>query len=71
MNDTEIKRAKELFAALITRANKDDLEEAMWWNACGLGPTEAAWDELQGAFETIFGVSWKEAEEIAKEKFEV
>lgn len=70
MNDTEIKRAKELFAALITRADHHDISEVMWYNACGLGPIEDSWDEFQEAFETIFGMTWDEAEKIAKDEFD-
>ena len=69
MTDKEMIRAKKTFAALITRAKPGELEETMWYNACGLGPAEEAWDELQGAFEEIFGVTWKEAEKLAKEIF--
>lgn len=63
-------RAKKLFAALITKADFYLLDEVMWLNSCGLGPTEAAWDDLQDAFEEIFGTSWEEAEKTAKEIFD-
>lgn len=67
---TDLERGKKIFAALVTRVKPGELDEAMWFNACGLGPIEAAWDEFEDIFEKIFGMTWKEAEAEAKKYFE-
>ncbi len=59
----------EMLAALVTQADKGSLEEAIWFNSAGLGDTESQWERFEEVFTKAFGISWKEAEELAKRFF--